>query len=355
MNDEHEEQTSLSSTAEQRSGEQGNAQEGAAESITSMFRDMLGNDSSKMDFDLTTRLITMLAQRVGPPLDLNRLVRWEVAEDIHEAAERLSTELGQEIHLTKTENSVSAGRVIHTDAGCIVLVPAASLRQLIDGPDGAAQLTINLLHHELCHVHDEAVRNAMPGWPGPAEEVAPLTNFMVAVMIWLWDEYSANRRSAKTALRGLEQAQFELVAKEFPRAQAEIDEAIRSFLIHQDMSRLTPQLTSSFGHLFKLLGYALGSSAGRGETLEQLDPASYGFLRETWLASLLSEESVSQLNTLYETFGTWSGLEVFDEFAETCREVYWDAGVQIHEKPTGGLRMTFPMMWEALAADEDEG
>nr|WP_315222461.1 hypothetical protein [uncultured Duganella sp.] len=304
------------------------------EPLTSVFRELLGNDSSNMDYELAGRIIVNFAQKSDPTLDLSRLLRWEIAEDIYEAAERLSAELGQSITLTKTENSVSGGRIIHTADGAIILVPASTLRNLVDGPDGMAQFALNLLHHELCHVHDEAVRKSMPGWKDSMVGL-PLTNRMIDIMILLWDEYSANRRSISTTQPVLEKMQFELVVAEYPRVNAEISQSIESWREHGDMRRLFSELSSSFGHMFKLLGYALGSSAGRGVSLEQLDPVSYRFLRGTWLASLLEDESVEQLNTLYESFGNWSGIEVFDDFAETCRLAYWDAGIQIFASQEG--------------------
>lgn len=313
---------------------QAEANDEAPKSLTSSFRHLLGSDSANMDYELVTRYITMLVQQMDPKLNLSRLLRWEVAEDIYEAAEKLSVELGRAIALTKTENSVSGGRIIETADGAIILVPASTLRNLIEGPDGMAQFTLNLLHHELCHVHDEAVRKSMPGWKDSMVGL-PLTNCMIDIMILLWDEYSANRRSISTSQPVAEKMQFELVVTEYPLVHAEIIQSVESWQNHGDMRLLFSELSSSIGHIFKLLGYALGSSAGRGVSLEQFDPVSYKFLRETWLASLLEDESVEQFNTLYETFGSWSGIEVFDDFAETCRLVYWDAGIQIFATPDG--------------------
>lgn len=304
------------------------------ESLTGAFRKLLGSDSSKMDLGLAASCVTMLVQDMDPTLDLRRLLRWEVSEDIYKAAARISTELGREVTLTKTENSVSGGRTIETNEGVIILVPASTMRSLVDGPDGVAQYALNLLHHELCHVHDYAVRKAMPGWKDQMSGL-PLTNRMIGIMILLWDEYSANRRSVSTSQKLVEQAQLELVVNEYPRVNEEIVSSIEAWRNHRDMRQLFTELADSFGHLFKLLGYVLGSLSGRGISLQEFDQASYDFLRQTWLASLLEAESIEQLNTLYESFGSWSGIEVFDDFAETCRLVYWDAGIQIYATPHG--------------------
>lgn len=324
MSAEHEDLLTPISNAEQNPNESDEEV-----SLTSTFRELLGSDSATMDYQSAARCVTMLIQRLDPTLDLSRLLRWVVVEDIYEGAEQLAAELGREIRLTKTENSTSGGRIVETAEGSILLLPESTLRYLIDGPEGMAHFTINLLHHELCHVHDEAVRKSMPGWHDQMTG-RPLTNRMLGPMIWLWDEYSANRRSTKTIQPAVEQHQFELVVKEYPTARENVAEAIESWRDHGDMGRLFSELTSSFGHLFKLLGYSLGSAAGRGISLEQFDPVSYQFLRETWLASLLEEESIEQLNVLYETFGNWTGIEVFDEFAETCRLTFWDAGIHIY-------------------------
>lgn len=300
-----------------------------APSMMAMFRELLGTDSVSMDCLLAASMITRLVQGMDPTLDLSRLLRWVVEEDIYEAAERLSVELEQDIRLTKTENSVSSGRIIETEQGSILLLPASIFRNLIDGPDSMVQFTINLLHHELCHVHDEAVRRSMPFWNDHMIG-RPLTNRMIDLMIPLWDEYSANRRSVKTIQAGVEKLQFELVVTEYPSVRDEVADAIESWREHGDMGHLFSELMPPFRHILKLLGYVLGSAAGRGIRLEEFDPLSYGYVRGTWLASLLETESIEQLDTLYQTFGKWSGIEVFDQFAETCRLVFWDAGIHIY-------------------------
>lgn len=68
-------------------------------SITATFRQMLDNDISAMNYQHAAELVQTLVQQMGPSLDLSRLLRWEVAEDIFDLTDRLSAKLGEKITL----------------------------------------------------------------------------------------------------------------------------------------------------------------------------------------------------------------------------------------------------------------
>ncbi|HYD62632.1 MAG TPA: hypothetical protein VEC35_19915 [Noviherbaspirillum sp.] len=327
-----------------------NDNETPGEGITELMRSMLGSDPAALDYNLAVQIVIALIKRLDHTLDLSELKSWKIVDDLEAGANELSAIVGRSIVLTKTEASAAIARVVHTDSGSIILIAASVFRKLVEGPDTEVHLSINLLHHELCHIHDAGVRKSILWYQGRVEgDIITMT--MLPILIRLWDEYSANRRSTPTIPSWFEQAQAELLIDEWSRVRHAVVLLIKEYRLHGDMDSLLSAVASQLGHLFQLAGYIFGTAAGRNKTLEESVPEAFCILRESWLAPLMLAGPES-LAMLYDSFGSWSDVSVFDDLAEVCRLVFEEAGLHI-SRFEDRLYIDVPFTPETMPADED--
>ena len=211
------------------------------ESVTGLMRTLLGSDPDTLDCHAAAEIVVMLVKQLDPTLDLTDMAGWKIVDDLSVGAQELSEEVGLEINPTNRELGSATARVVHTEKGSIVLVESSLFRNLITGPEGDATLAINVLHHELCHVHDAEVRKRMPWWQGKVGDDLRM-RVLLPPLVRLFDEYSANRRSIKTIPSWFEKAQTKLLAREWKNIRNTVSAAVQCYHARQDIHRLMAEV-----------------------------------------------------------------------------------------------------------------
>lgn len=267
-------------------------------------------------------------------LDLSTIVRIYAHERYADALAALSRDVGRTVAATNNAEGQGIGIVHHEADGEYFTISLGVLLSVFSPADEVRGFALNVLHHELCHIHDAAThRRNLPGfYPVPAglkgweQRLFPFAHD-------IWSEYFANRRAHRTSAGGVDihRAPLEEAVLRFPNVVRDcvtslededdvttaLDKAVPLFL------EVCPPLES----LCKHLGYVMGTRAalrdetGDSPTLTFVSQQSW--LQESWTAL------EKHLDQIYRTHGQWPGLEVYLPVVNEVRSMLARAGMTL--------------------------
>jgi hypothetical protein len=277
---------------------------------------ILDVSTGAVDGTLLLSSAVALVLDIDPDLDLSTVVRWYVADDYAVALADLSKVVGTSVTATANAEGAGCALVHHEPDGEHV----AFANQVLLGPFSPDEvqkaLWLNVMHHELCHVHDAAThrRNIPEMYASPPRQVG-WSQWLFAFAHDIWSEYYANRRSHLT-LRNGENYQLPSLDAEVRRFPGVAKSAFRNLDDNDDASKAFEQVWTVVGevaphleNLCKHLGYVMGTLAAQqpnsGTASCAVPAAGEPWLREAW-GSL-----VPHLDEMYRTHGRWPGIAVY--------------------------------------------
>ncbi|MBK8465917.1 MAG: hypothetical protein IPL32_08810 [Chloracidobacterium sp.] len=266
-------------------------------------------------------------------LDLRRIERIIICTDFAGELQNLSasTASGNPITHTSEEYATAVAKVLLLPKnGDFEIVPVINANIIAilglgdqEKDSDAIDYVTHLLHHELCHVHDDnkkidAYRDDMlrTSYVGKDMFIRPLAEVS-------WSEYVANRLSSQSATT----TAIELMTSSFidalDRTKVLVDAEIKAYRHHADLERLLVFFQRHGEFLVKTASYVLGYVDGLQKPLETLSPIaskriSGSYFEETWQGLHVS------LNDMYKEYpGNWKDLTVYDELTAVL-ETYYD-------------------------------
>lgn len=202
--------------------------------------------------------------------------------------------------------------------------------------------TLHLLHHELCHVHDENKKiDAFPEvilkqrYEGKDIYIRPLAEVC-------WSEYIANRLSSSTAKINFATFMTSNFTNAIPRTKPLVNEEIRAYRIHDDLNRLLDYFDRHGGFLPKAAAYACGYLDGLGIPLRELSAEAEemlngSYFEETWGAMRTA------LTEMYSSYPEhWKSMSVYDPLAAAIEAYYEEIGLFLSNLPDGGVYVDVP-------------
>lgn len=289
-------------------------------------------------------------------LDFRRMHQIIVTTDLAAQLDALSsrTASGTPITHTNEEYGVAVGKVLLLPRGeGIEILPVlhagfvsllTQTENQVDQED--VQSALHLLHHELCHVHDDNKKL-------DALEPFILKHFYGGKDKYIrslaercWSEYIANRLSASTASQRSITEMTECLTDAIGRTKPVIDEEIRKYRFHGDTGQLMDLFQRHGAFLPTIAAYCLGYVDGLETSLEALDEkagnalvGSYFELNWKGMHSALKEMHGSYLKG-------WKDLSAFDPLAEVIESYYEVMGLILTTTEAGGCWMDVPFRSE---------
>lgn len=245
---------------------------------------------------------------------------------------------------TNTEHATAFGKVLtyiedNRFKTTIFLDPRVAFT-LFD--DEKRQNSVHIIHHELCHVHDDFIKyntfhvtDLESIFLNTNDKVSQVT-FAFADMIW--SEYFATKLSARSK-PDEHDMYVDSLMKAIPLTEKECRDEIQKYhLIHVDVPRLFMEIQLKTSYLLKTLAYVLGYAHAFNTELpddfkEHINN-DYPYLSGVW------NEISDNLKQMHKSYGAWESVEVFKPIADRVLELWRNIGIIPSNTEDGQLYIT---------------
>ncbi len=150
-----------------------------------------------------------------------------------------------------------------------------------------------------------------------------------------WNEYAACRLSARIEY----EKQLEWFEETFCKCAEEVKERandyIRQYRRHGDLNKLVPQIVAEYGGVLKYAAYLLGHLDGLGLSISKDAPKAHELVNRKTYFTPIFVRFAACLRSMWESYGHWSGLEVFDPLKDVADTLLRAAGIEIQERAQG--------------------
>ena len=270
-------------------------------------------------------------------LDIRRLHRIILSTDFSGELKALSNETasGTPITHTNEEYAIAVAKVLllphNSDYESVLVinanVAAALAPKSKEGYKTQEFLTaLHLLHHELCHVHDnnkqiEAFNGIMlrHSYKGKDIHIRPLAELC-------WAEYIAEVLSSTTAKKHLIENMTESLSDAIVRTKPEINRKILEYRTHGDIDKLLNEFHRHGGYLIRVAVHTLGYMDGLNEPLEKLSEKAFENLSGSYFEPIWESIQVSLRQMRINYPDGWENITIFDSLADDIENYFGEMG-----------------------------
>ena len=270
-------------------------------------------------------------------LDFRRMHQIIITPDFSKELKEQSarTASGNAIEYTDEEYAVAVAKVMlfrdNNEFEILPIVNAQVASMLVQqNEEGYSSdqfyMVLHLLHHELCHVHDDnkkidAYSDMMLRYRCKGKDTY---TFPLAEICWA--EYIANFLSCSTAKEISITAMGESLSDAIVRTKNTIDSEIRNYRYHADLNRLMNIFQRHGVFLVKTAAYMLGYIDGLERTLEKLYSEaslklSGSYFEKTWNSM---HNALQEMRALYPS--EWRDLSIYNNLIFVMENYYADMG-----------------------------
>lgn len=202
---------------------------------------------------------------------------------------------------------------------------------------------LHMLHHELCHVHDDNKKiDAMPAsmlgkvWSGAEMFTGPLAETA-------WSEYFANRVSCITASDEVIDEMIDMLKETIQRTKPAVNGHVLAYRTNADLEALMALFQRHGDFLVKAAAYVLGYLDGLEKTLEQASEEAHQALVESDFLAIW-ERMHQELRVMFDKHpnGWDDSLAIYANLFVVMRDFYDDMGLVLRGEPDGGLYVEVP-------------
>lgn len=292
-------------------------------------------------------------KQVNEDLDIRRMHRILLPADFAGELNELSGKIasGNPITHTNEEYAIAVAKVLilpRDEEYEIVLVVNANVAAALapenkeDRNSQEFRTVLHLLHHELCHVHDNNKQiDAFNGiilrqrYVGKDIYIRPLSEVC-------WSEYIANFLSSPTANNEWISIMAETLADTIERTKKQMDEEILEYRYHGDLDNLLSLFQRHGGFLLKTAAYNLGYVDGLNMSLEELSDKAFkclsgSYFESTWNAM---QSALRIMRGIYPN--GWKNLSVFDGLSDVIENYYAEMGFYLSSTDDGRAYVDIP-------------
>ena len=292
--------------------------------------------------------------KLDETLDFRRMHQIIITADFAKELAELSsaTASGSDIQHTNEEYAIAVAKVLlfqkDNDLEIVPVINANIATHLVQPNEEGYQsenfhTVFHLLHHELCHVHDNNKKiDAFPDkilrfrYEGKDRLIRALAEAC-------WSEYIANVLSSSSAHEGSINAMGECFSDAIERTKEIFDKEILDYRYHGDIDRLMSVFERHGEFLVKSAAYMLGYMEGCQAKLEELysqaaERLKGSYFETTWIAM---RDALTKMKQLYPS--EWKDLDIYDELAIAMEDYYAAMGlILLHTNQDGGLYIDIP-------------
>lgn len=195
------------------------------------------------------------------------------------------------------------------------------------------QNSIHIIHHELCHVHDDDEKYCVFGVTDP-EEFFSQTEDKVRQVLYahadlVWSEYIATRLSAHSKPEDHDMY-AETILDLLPKTISECKDEIASYRLHGDISKLFGDIQLATSLFLKTTAYFIGYCHGFNQEisveLNKFIRVNYSYLADVW------EPLHTHLQEMYSSYGRWNDIYVLEDLAEIVNRLWVNCGINIENQ-----------------------
>jgi len=288
-------------------------------------------------------------------LDFRRMHKVIVAVDFAQELNEISklTALGNPIVFTNEDYGIAVAKVLLLPHGSdYEIVPVFNADLLIklteDPATEAFKLMFHLVHHELCHVHDDNKKLDILArvmlkkhYTGKDKYTGPLAECC-------WAEYFANFLSSCSASETSVSMMTDSLVNAIERTKSQIDAEIRSYRWHGDLDKLM-SVFGRHGHfLITTAAYVLGYMDGLNKTLQELSPKAAACLTGSYFENTWQglHPALREMRAIYPD--GWKGLEVYAGIVKLLEDYYAIMGLFLSTAPDGQAYVKVPFTPETM-------
>lgn len=282
--------------------------------------------------------VLQLVNILDNDLDFRRMHQIIIATDFAKEMEEQSarTVSGNAIEFTNEEYAAAVAKVMifpdNDDFEILPILNAQVVSVLVQQNERGYSsdefhMALHLVHHELCHVHDDnkkidVFRDIMPRhrYEGKDKYTYPLAEMC-------WSEYIANFLSCSTVKQVSIIAMGESFLDAIVRTKDTIDKEIISYRHHGDLNHLMDIFQRHGTFLVKMAAYMLGYMDGLEKTLDELyqdasQQLAGSYFEKTWN---LMQETLREMHAIYPS--GWKDLSIYDRLVRVVESYYDDMGL----------------------------
>jgi hypothetical protein len=294
-------------------------------------------------------LIFVVVKTLDQALDFRRMHRVIVTADFAGELAELSqsTVSGNAITHTNEDYAIAAAKVLLLPRGneieILPVLNAHFMAKLTENPQTEPfQMILHLLHHELCHVHDDNKKLDALAEYVLKHRYAGKDIFIRPLAEACWSEYIANRLSSGSAIDASVLGMCQSLTDAIERTKLQIDTEILSYRLHGDLDQLMGVFQRHGEFLVKSAAYVLGYMDGLGRSLLELSPQAAEILAGSYFEPAWNEMQ-SALGEMYGAYpGGWKNLEVYDPLVLTMEKYYTTMGLTLSTTEDGRAYVKIP-------------
>lgn len=300
----------------------------------------------------------------GKVLNLKRLMRVVVAYDYEETLASIDRGAAVSRPLAATNNGIAVGiamtpAVLHEGEARSVMVLNAAYMSVLSQPKcpenaEAHDAVLYTLAHESAHVHDLEMQASCFLGAMFRERLTFRDGVLYEIASGCWEEYIACRLSAfmgkEVTLRGFEDTFCSAVE----RAKGCGHAAIRRYRMHSDVERVTREVAEEYKSVMVYASYLLGHVDGSGQIVEEVAPKAISAMVHHVYFKPFFTKLHSELLRLYESYGHWPGLEVFEPLKQLAYDLLKIGGIDIQPRPDGTAYVAIPFTPETIPSAGDQ-
>ena len=191
------------------------------------------------------------------------------------------------------------------------------LRVLVLPQNEMHGVAIHTLAHEAGHAHDHEVESRnLPGVYGsyiPDYKEGRL--FLLAHKCWT--EYIASHLSSRWGTGDYCKSYSDMLCTMLSNARERGNAALDRYREHRDILKVEREVIDAYALLLDRGSYLVGHIHGLGNSVAEMAPEFLMLVNETAWFKPIFERYEANVRTLHESYGKWSGIEVFEPLKQT--------------------------------------
>jgi hypothetical protein len=301
---------------------------------------------------------------LGKVLNLERLAQVIVAYNYDEILAGLDRGTQVSGPLEATDDGIAVGiamtpKVLRDGEPRAVMVLNAAYMDVLterQSPktESMRERILNTLAHECGHVHDQHVQAST--LPGVILKVQlPFRDGVLCSMAFgCWEEYIACFLSAFMGKDWTLKDFEETFCKSVARARERADASIRQYRMHKDVGRLTNEVGEEYKRVMMYASYLLGHIDGLNRAVEEAAPKAVEYLETHSYFKPFFRRLHSELRALHQSYGAWTGIDVFEPLKRLADELLKVGGVEIQARPDGSAYVSVPFTPETIPTIDEQ-
>lgn len=279
---------------------------------------------------LKLRLFGLLMRKSRPSMSFQALKVVTFHHD-YDLALSEAVDVGRKAPIpTKGKGGIGVAMMVQNGEGVHLVFHESIALDLVNEDPARSNLAQHIVRHELCHVDDFAFQKALLAKNPESSVVSGFDSYFFPPARAIWDEFYANKYSF--GHWSDPQVFLDLLSDSLPVIKQELVEGISNYRNTKDLWEVLAFAAPKVRFVAQCFGYAAGTLAAMGTTLEEEAPGEYAMLTEFGLSDAW-EKCFEALLELDRRRPYWDSLLDLKELFPGCQALF--AGLGFHYSPYG--------------------